>query len=200
MQSYPVIVRMDEQRRTRDTMKKTSKNKLTTLSDGLKEGRINRCRRIRVWLHEALRSHFSLDAAWVQNHIAHCPKCQRRLASVSRVNLALSLVKSQPHKLDLLLRANTQAIGVLKHSLREAPKAQKLKKIQPEPKLLEICNVHKGSAANVAACIAILFLMKTGIFSFTDTVQTQGQKAVKQYYINHVGEDLASDIFTAGQG
>jgi len=186
---------MDEQKRTRDTMKKTSTNKSTTFSDGLKEGKINKCRRIRGWLHEALRNHFSLNADWVQNHIANCPKCQRRFSSISRVNLALSLIKSQPHKLDLLMRANTQAIGVLKHSLREAPKAQKLKAMQPEPKLLEICSIHKHSAANVAACIAILFLMKTGIFSFTDTVQTQGQKVVKQYYINQVGKDLASDIF-----
>jgi hypothetical protein len=166
----------------------------------LNETRVNKCRRIRAWLYEALRSHFSLNADWVQNHIANCPKCQRRFACVSRVNLALSLIKSQPHKLDLLMRANKQAIGVLKHSLREASKAQKLKIIQPEPKLLEICNVHKSSAANVAACIAILFLMKTGIFSITDTVQTQGQKAVKQYYVNQVGKDLANDIFTAGQG
>jgi len=176
-------------------MKKTSTNKLTTFSDGLEEGRINKCRRIRAWLHEALRSHFSLNADWVQNHIANCPKCQRRFASVSRVNLALSLIKSQPHKLDLLMRANKQAIGVLKHSLREAPKAQKLKTIQPEPKLLEICNVHKSSAANVAACIAILFLMKTGVFYSVDTFQDQGKKAIKQYYINEIGEDLASDIF-----
>src|SRR4030042_5066513 len=130
MQSYPVIIRMDEQRRMRDTMKTTRRNERQAM-----------CKRIRYWLYETLRNRFSFDADWVQNHIANCPKCQRRFASVSRVNLALSLVKSQPHKLDLLMRANTQAIGVLKHSLREAPKTQRLKTMQPEPKLLEICNV-----------------------------------------------------------
>jgi hypothetical protein len=186
---------MDEQRRARDTMKKTSTNKFTTFSNGLKEGRINKCRRIRGWLHETLRSHFSLNANWVQNHIANCPKCQRRFSSIGKVNLALSLIKSQPHKLDLLMRANTQAIGVLKHSLREAPKAQKLKTMQPELKMREICSVYKRSVANIAACIAILFLMKTGIFYSVDTFQDQGKKAIKQYYINQVGEDLASDIF-----
>ena len=160
-----------------------------------KNERRARCRQIRGWLYESLRNHFSLNADWVQNHIASCPKCQRRFASVSRVNLALSLIKSQPHKLDLLMRANKQAVGVLKHNLREAPKAQKLKAMQPEPKLLEICNVHKGSAANIAACIAILLLMKTGIFYSVDTCQDQGKKALKQYYINQVGEDLANDIF-----
>jgi len=106
-------------------------------------------------------------------------------------------MKSQPHNLDLLMRANAQAIGVLKHSLREAPKAKTLKNIQPEPKLLERCSMYKSSAANVAACIAILFLMKIGVFSFMDKFQTEGQKVVKQYYVNQVGEDLANDIFTA---
>jgi hypothetical protein len=182
---------MDEQRKMRDIMKTTRKNERRQTTDE----RRAKCRRIRGWLHETLRSRFSFDADWVQNHIANCPKCQRRFASVSRVNLALSLVKSQPHKLDLLMRANTQAIGVLKHSLREAPETAKLKTMQPEPKLLEVCNVHKSSAVNIAACIAILFLMKTGIFYSVDTCQDQGKKALKQYYINQVGEDLANDIF-----
>jgi len=167
-------------------MKKTSANE-----------RPGKCRQIRAWLHKAIRSHFGPDADWVQNHIGNCPRCQRRFASIGKVNLALSLVKSQPHKLDLLMRANTQAIGVLKHSLREAPKAQKLKTMQPEPKLSERYSMYKHSAANVAACITILFLMKTGVFSFMDKFQNHGQKVVKQYYVSQVGEDLANDIFTA---
>lgn len=157
--------------------------------------RVNKCRKIRARLRDAIRSRFSLEASWVQNHIANCPRCQRRFASIGKVNLALSLMKSQPHRLDLLMRANTQAVGVLKHSLREAPKAQKIKTMQPEPKLLEKCSVYKHSAANVAACIAILLLTKISVFSSMDKFQTQGQKAFKQYYVNHVGEDLANDIF-----
>jgi len=157
--------------------------------------RLNKCRQIRAWLRNAIRNYLGPDADWVQDHIGNCPRCHRRFVSVGKINLALSLVKSQPHKPDLLMRANSQAIGVLKHSLRESPKAQKLKSMRPEPKLLEICSMHKSSATNIAACIAILFLMKTSIFSFMDTFQAQGQKAVRQYYVNHVGEDLANDIF-----
>jgi len=160
-------------------------------------GKVNKCRKIRARLRDAIRSHFDPEANWVQNHIANCPRCQRRFASIGKVNLAVSLLKSQPHKLDLLMRANTQAIGVLKHSLREAPKAQEIKMMQPEPKLLERCSMYKRSAVNVAACFTILFLMKTGVFSSMDKFQTHGQKAVKQYYISQVGEDLANDIFTS---
>lgn len=157
----------------------------------------NKCRRIRAWLYKAINSRFGLDADWVQNHIANCPRCQRRMASVGKVNLAMSIIKSQPHKLDLLMRANAQAIGVLKHSLREAPKARKLKAMRPEPKLLERWSKYRHSAANAAACIVVLFLMKTGVFSSMDKFQTEGQKAMRQYYACQVGQDLADEIFSA---
>ncbi|MHC4618668.1 MAG: hypothetical protein ACYTEQ_13055 [Planctomycetota bacterium] len=157
----------------------------------------NKCGRIRAWLHRAAASRLSLDANWVQKHIADCPKCRRRLASISKVNLALSMIKSQPHNLDLLRRANAQALGVLKHSLRYAPKAQQLKAVRPEPKLLEKCRKYAHSTANAAACIAIVLLMKTGIFSYMNNVQTQGREVVRQYYAGQIGEDMADDIFSA---
>jgi len=172
-----------------------NKNKRITLKS--QNGSSNKCRRIRGWLYKVIINHFHLDADWVQNHIANCPRCNRRLVNVGKVNLALSAMKSQPQKLDLLMRANTQAIGVLKHSLREAPKAEKLRAMLPEPKLSEKCGKYARSTANVAACITILLLMKIGVFSSMDTFQTQGRKAVEQYYASHVGEDLADEIFSA---
>jgi mannosyltransferase OCH1-like enzyme len=95
------------------------------------------------------------------------------------------------------MRANAQAIGVLKHSLRDAPQAAELRKKLPEPKLLEKYSKYKGSAANVAACIIILLLMKIGVFSSMDSFQTRGQEVFKQYYAKHVGQDLADEIFTS---
>jgi len=157
----------------------------------------NKCRSIRAWLYKAISSRIGLNEGWFINHIAGCPRCQRRLASVGRVNLALSIIKSQPHNLDLLMRANTQAIGVLKHSLRNAPKAQKLKVLLPEPKLLERCQKYKHSLSNVAACITILLLMKIGVFSFIDKFQAEGNKVVKHYYVSRVGEEIAKDIFSS---
>ena len=157
----------------------------------------NKCKSLRTWLYQALNSRIGLQAKWVQNHIAVCPRCQQRLASVARVELAFSIIKSQPHNLDLLMRANTQAIGVLKHSLRNAPKAQKLKAILPEPKLLERLGRHASPALKAAACLAILCLMKIGIFSSMDTFQAEGQKIIKNYYANNAGQDLADEIFPA---
>jgi len=157
----------------------------------------NKCRQIRARLYRFVNSSLGLDASWVQNHIANCPRCQQRLAAVGKVELALSLVKSQHHHLDLLMRANVQAVGVLKHSLRQAPKAQKLKKALPEPTLSEKLSKYKHSAANVAACFAILLLMKIGVFSSMDKFQSRSQEVFKQYYAKHIGQDLADEIFPA---
>ena len=172
-----------------------NKNKRITLKS--QNGSSNKCRRIRGWLYKAIVSRFHPDADWIQHHIANCPRCKRRFVNFGKVNLALSAMKSQPQKLDLLMRANTQAIGVLKHSLRAAPKAEKLRAMLPEPKLFEKCGKYAHSTANVAACITILLLMKIGVFSSMDTFQTQGRKAVEQYYASQVGEDLADEIFSA---
>ena len=155
----------------------------------------NRCRRIRKWLYAVMSRRFGPEAGWLHNHIMYCPRCRRRLVSCGKVNLALSFIKSQPHALDLLMRANKQAIAVLKHSLRREPKAQKLEKKLPEPKLLERCSNYGQSAVNLAACIVVLFLMKIGVFSSMDGFQTQGQKVLKQYYVKQAGADLADEIF-----
>jgi anti-sigma factor RsiW len=173
---------MDEQRKE-EAM--TSKNKY------------NRCKKIKSWLFESLTNHIGPDAGWVQRHIAGCPRCRRRLASVSRVHLALSMIKAQPHSLDLLMRANTKAVGVLRHSLREQPKAQKLRMARPEPKLSQKCGKYAHSAANTAACITILFLAKVGILGSMSKFQSAGQGAMKQYYAHQVGQDMTDEIFSA---
>ena len=157
----------------------------------------NECRGIRGRLYEIISSRFGFDADWVQSHVANCPRCQRRLVSAGRVNLALSAMKTQPYNLDLLMRANTQAIGVLKHSLREAPKAQKLKTAKPEPKVFERLVKYRHSTLNAAGCIAILFFMKIGVFSSMHTFQREGEKVVKQYYVSRAGQELADEVFGA---
>ena len=157
----------------------------------------NSCRRIRDWLYSVASRHLDPGAEWLQNHISNCPRCRKRFAAYCKVNLALSLLKSQPHRFDLLMCANLQAIGVLKHSLREAPKAERLRQTLPEPKLREACGKYMHSTANVAACLGTLFLMRIGLFSSVDKFQTQGQDVVKQYYACQVGEDLADEVFSA---
>ena len=156
----------------------------------------NKCRRIRTLLYTVAGKRLGPDAGWFQKHVAGCPRCRRRLASFQRVDLAFSLVKTQPHKLDLLMRANARAIAVLKHSLRAEPEAQKLKTKLPEPKLLEMCRGCGHSVVNAAACMAILLLMKTGVLSSMNRFHSTGEKTIKQYYAKRIGEDLAGEIFS----
>lgn len=155
----------------------------------------NQCRSLRAWLYTAMNKHIGPEAGWTRNHIAHCPRCQRRLVSAGKVHLALSFIKAQPHGLDLLMRANKQAVSVLKHSLRQEPKARTLKEKMPEPKPLEKYRKYGFSIGSLAACLAILILMKIGVFSSMDTVQNKGRKVFKQYYVRNVGQDLADEVF-----
>jgi len=156
----------------------------------------NKCRRIRTLLYTAASKRFGPDAGWFQNHVAGCPRCRRRLAAYRKVDLAFSLVKTQPHKLDLMARANTRAIAVLKHSLRGEPEVPSLKTRLPEPKLLEMFHGCGRSVANAAACVAILLLMKTGVLSSMNQFHSTGRKGMEQYYAKRIGEDLAGEIFT----
>ncbi len=89
---------------------------------------------------------------------------------------------------------------MLKHSLRKVPKARKLRQILPQPNLLERYGKYANFVANVAACIAILLLMKIGVFSSMDMFQSKGQKVIKHYYASRVGNDLADEIFPSDKG
>ena len=114
-----------------------------------------RCKKIRYWLFSAISKRFGPEATWLNDHIMRCPRCQQRLVSCGRVNLALSFMKSQPHGLDLLMRANAQAIAVLKHSLRQEPKAHVLGKKLPEPKMIEKYNRYGHSLMNLAESVQL---------------------------------------------
>ena len=93
------------------------------------------------------------------------------------------------------MRANEQAISVLKHSLRQAPETQELKSKLPESKPLEKYGKYGFSIGSLAACLAILILMKIEVFSSMDTVQDRGRKVIEQYYVRHAGQDLAEEVF-----
>ena len=163
----------------------------------MEKDKINICKQIRQRLFDAVAKKLSVNADWLQRHIANCPRCQQRLASTGRVDVAMLLIKSQTHKFDLLARANTQAISVLKHSLRDNPEAEKLRNKLPTPSLSEKYGKYLKPVANYAACIAVVFLMKANIFSSISKYQKGGEKVYRQYYTKHLGNEMAEDIFSA---
>lgn len=157
----------------------------------------NKCKKIRSWLHRIIEDRVGLDTPWIHEHVVNCPRCQKRFIAIGKVNIALSALKSQPHSLDLLKRANAQAVGSLKHSLRQAPKADVLRDALPKPRLMEKLSACRYSLTNLAACVVVLCLMKAGVFSSMDGLQTQGHQMVRQYYTERAGEDLADEMFVS---
>ena len=159
------------------------------------EAERNLCRKLRRRLEASLSRSLGPDAPWVQRHVAHCPRCRKRLADLGRVDWALRIIKSQPHSLDLLKRANSCAVRMLNHKLRDGARQRRLDEAGPEPALIERCRKYENVAVNVAACIAILFLTKAGLFSSFAKARTEGHQAMKQYYATQAGQDLADEIF-----
>ncbi len=149
----------------------------------------NKCRTIRQWLPESFGHSSDPRPGWLIGHVAKCPRCQKRMNGYARVALGMSLLKSQSHKIDLLSSANQQAIKYLKRNLRDMPKAMALKQARPKSSPLNFVRTYTQAVVNAAACVAILFLMKIGIYSTFDKVQSKGQGIVMNQYDKHLGED-----------
>ena len=157
----------------------------------------NKCKNLRCWFRKKLISGLNLNGSWFQAHIAGCPKCQKRLYRLGKVELAFTLVKSQPHNLDLLMRANTQTINSLKHSLRTAPKAEMLKSVRPEPHWLFARSKHLQSLLGTAACLAFILLLKVGLFNSVEDFKDKGDTVVRNYCAKHLDQETFDEIFTA---
>ncbi len=156
----------------------------------------NQCKKLRENLVKKTIGKLS-RTLWLQNHIAACPRCRGRIARVARVDFALTLLKSQPHSSDLLTRANISAISVLKHSLRESPKADKLTQTESTEAWRQKCGAHIVPLAKTAACLAVILIIKLGVLSSMDNFCKQGGNAVEHYYARHLGQEYADEIFSA---
>ena len=153
------------------------------------------CRRTRQWFVGALRRGLGPEAGWVQRHIAHCPRCRKRAAAWRRVELALRIVKARPHRLGLLQKANAEAVRLLSHDLREEAQAREMIGSRLESPFLTRAVRGRHQMTNVAACIAILFLSKSGLFRSLDRLGAGSEAWVRQYYASQVGDDLAGEVF-----
>ena len=180
MQGYRIAEYLDDQTGRKIIMGKLEKK--------------TNCGRIRRWLSEAVANQLESTAAWTQRHIANCPRCRRLALGNSRIRLALLLIKTQPHSLDLLAGANSRAIGVLTRSLRELPKAEKLRHICPEPSLPQRLGKYTQALGHAAACLAVLLMLRMGIFSSLKKVDRQGREVVKQYYSRAMDAHFLDDV------
>lgn len=131
----------------------------------------------------------------LNDHVAHCPRCQRRLAMVNRVELALTLVKTQPLNVGLLAQANNKALDALKHSLRNAPKSAALRIAKADLNRLEKMRPGLERILNVAACVFVVLIIKTGMSRSLLDYQEQGEAVIKNYYARNLDSQLFDEIF-----
>ena len=155
---------------------------------------LNRCRQLRALLMQSAADR-PPRLGWLERHLAQCPRCQRRMLGFSRTGLALTLMKSQPHDLDLLARANQQALGVLSRQTRGLPAARRLANARPQARLWLRLSMPLRWTGNAAACLTILVLGRFGVLSSMQSIQDQGQKTMHHLYAKNAGDDIANDIF-----
>lgn len=161
----------------------------------MKTSNTNACKTIRQRLVGMADSVLNrMWGSYLRNHIHHCPKCAQRLVDLHRVEFAFLLLKSQPHRLDLLTRANTAALGVLKHQLRFAPRAEALRTANPEPHWTSRYSPGFEKMLNVAACLFIIVLVKCGTTSFLKDIYHDGSQIMHNYYAKNLGQDAADEL------
>jgi hypothetical protein len=115
---------------------------------------------------------------------------------VNRIELGLMLIKTQPLENGLLARANSQALGVLNHSLRYAPKSKVLRNAKSDTNRLEKIRPNFERALNVAACIFIVIIIKTGVSSSLLDYKKKGEAVIENYYARNLDNQLFDEIFS----
>lgn len=155
------------------------------------------CRRVRDRLAQRLAKRLAPTMGWIEHHALTCPRCQQKLHGFGRLSLALTLIKSQPRPLDLLARANQQAIAHLARKTRELPRAQRLRLARPQPSAWNRIAQPARWAGHAAACITILILGRLGILSSMQNLQNEGRDTLHHLYAQNAGDDIAEEIFRA---
>ena len=104
-------------------------------------------------------------------------------------------MKSQPYEMGLLGRAHTQALNVLSHSLRYAPKSDSLKTARSDVNKLEKMRPGLERLLNTAACLFIILMIRTGISKSLLDYEEQGQAVIKNYYARNLDSQTFEELF-----
>lgn len=153
------------------------------------------CRRLRA-APEGFWANFKMQLAErCSAHIAACPRCQKRLAKIGRVELVLCLMRTQPHTMALLAMANNSALKYLKRSIRQTPCAEQLRTAVHGPGRLEKASPVLERLINVAACLFVILMVRTGLTHKMFELKDQGTKVMENYYARNLDSELYEDVF-----
>lgn len=153
-----------------------------------------RCRPVRDQLASAVGDAGGQMAGWLGRHVAGCPKCQRRMQGLAKVDLAFSLLKAQPHPLDLVMRANNKAVAMLKRPVRQTTQAQAIRYMLPKPTLSQKLRKYCQPVASAAACLLAVVLLRAGLNSSIDRFRQDSEQAFRQYYARHLDQETLDDL------
>jgi hypothetical protein len=129
------------------------------------------------------------------NHVECCPRCQKRLALTNRVEIAISLLRTQPQQMDLLARANNSALSMLKHSLRFSSASHKLRAARTNPPSVYRWKPVMEQVLNVAACLFVLVMIRSSVFNSLKDFRSQGRAVLHNYYADNLDSQLCQQIF-----
>ena len=156
---------------------------------------MNLCRQQRQaktgWM-QALRDRLFLR---LEDHVMNCPRCQGRLVKVQRVETAIRTLLTQPLAPNLLQKANQRALNMLRRDVRETEPAEKLRKAEVRTDWTMRHRKLLDSVFNTAACLAVLVMLKTGIFSSMKDFKSDSQSIVQNYYAKHLDTDTMQELF-----
>ena len=155
----------------------------------------NQCRSVRNERCGVIRSIKMRLLQRLDDHVAECPKCQRRLAVLNRVEVALMLTKSQPYEMGLLARANNKALDVLTHSLRFGSKSTLLRQAKSDTNRIEKVCPFIERVLNVAACLFIIVMIKSGVSHSLLDYKEQGEAVIHNYYARNLDSQTFNEIF-----
>ena len=114
-----------------------------------------------------------------------------------RVALALDIIKSRSHDLDLTARANQGFIQNFRDKLRQTAQARKLCAMRPDLPLWQRAMYYNSWMVNMAACFLLVFLARINFSGMTAKSVDYSQQKMYNIYAKQCGNDSELlDIFS----
>ena len=154
----------------------------------------NPCKNLWDRMADMMEARLGSPSGWLNQHVATCPRCRKRLAGFGSVRLAMILLKSQPHSTDLLMRANRRAMAMLKCSTRQTTTAEALKFVLPRPSVWQRLGKYTQAVTSAAACLLILMLVRVDVLSTALRFRDRSQQFVQQHYEQYMDEDSPKNL------
>lgn len=122
------------------------------------------------------------------DHIRTCPACAQQVRQANRVHASFALLRTQPAPPNLLPRANSRALRMLRRAARASAAAHRLLRMRPGLTRWQRFEVHLARWSVGVAAAFILLLMRFGMMSGIAKTEATGQALVENWH-RHLDPD-----------